>query len=298
MCETRTSFGYNGCMEDGSPIAAEDVEIDETDRIRRTSAPPQSHSNHLTENGPAALVSNSHTINAAEHRDDAPDPELVAIMQERVIRRRASGPKNPTPGPGRPKGSPKVPGSGRKAGTPNLMSPEFRAWLAKRAKPFELLAKVCRGDEIEDGGVKRRPTLPERMRAAETLTRKIVPDLQASKVEASGPDGAPLMAGRELSDVEVARGLAWLLVSPLREDSALSGRVGAAAPEPAAEMPPANPAPPALPVGHEEQAGSYTLRLVDRLPDGRERWVANDEKGRLATASFGRAALLARLVED
>lgn len=233
---------------------------------------------------------------------DEPDPELVEMMRDRVVRPKSSRPKEPQPGPGRPKGSPKVPGSGRKAGTPNLMSPEFRAWLAKRAKPFELLAAICRGDVIEDGDGTRRPTVAERMRAAETITRKIMPDLQASKVEASGPDGAPLVAGRELSDIEVARGLAFLLVSPLHGDDAGLGlqgaRLDAVAPDPAVEMPPSHCASPALPVGHEERAGSYTLRLVDRLPDGRERWVANDENGRLATTAFGRAALLARLVED
>lgn len=100
------------------------------------------------------------------------------------------------------------------------MSPEFREWLAKRAKPFELLAKVCRGDEIDDGGEKRRPTLPERMRAAETLGRKLLPDLaaQAVKAEVTGTDGAPL--GGQLTDFEVGRRIAFLLAAGLHGQGA------------------------------------------------------------------------------
>lgn len=239
--------------------------------------------------------------------DGEPDPELVELMRERVVRRKSTRPKNPKPGPGRPKGCTKPPGSGKRAGRPNLMSPEFRAWLSKRAKPFELLAKICRGDEIMDGDAKRRPTVAERMRAAETLTRKIIPDLQATKAEVSGPDGAPL-GGAELSDFEAARVIAFALTRGLMEQEAsvavpkvLSSpqrqpeeAQGAGPASPSA----AEPAPPVLPVGHEEQAGSYVLRLVDRLPDDRERWTAHDENGRLAGTAFGRDRLLAQLVGD
>ena len=148
--------------------------------------------------------------------DEDPDPGLVELMRARVVRKKSTAPKNPTPGPGKPKGYPKPPGSGKKAGYPNLMSPEFRRWLAEKARPFELLAAVCAGREVDDGGVKRRPTLAERMRAAEMLTRKILPDLQATKAEISTTarlEDEPL----GISDIEIARRIAFFLRSGIEE---------------------------------------------------------------------------------
>lgn len=147
--------------------------------------------------------------------DEQPDPALVEAMRERVVKRQAQDYGNRKAGPGRPKGSGKVPGSGRRAGSPNVWSPEFREHLNKKAKPFELLANICAGNEIEDGGVKRKPTMPERMRAAETLTRKILPDLSASAVSHTVPPGTPDMPPPHgLSpELDLARRIAFLLAS-------------------------------------------------------------------------------------
>ncbi len=61
-----------------------------------------------------------------------------------------------------------------------------------------LLCQIASGKEIkaaaEPGSTKREkifPTLMERLRAAETLARKIVPDMKA--VEYSGPEGENLV---------------------------------------------------------------------------------------------------------
>ena len=145
--------------------------------------------------------------------DEQPDPALVEAMRERVVKRQQQDYGKRKAGPGRPKGSGKVPGSGRRAGSPNVWSPEFREHLNAKAKPFELLADICAGKEIDDGGTKRKPTMPERMRAAETLTRKILPDLSASAVNhtASPPDPALQVPGALSPELELARRIAFML---------------------------------------------------------------------------------------
>lgn len=148
-----------------------------------------------------------------------PDPELIELMRARVVRKKSTAPKNPKPGPGKPRGHPKPPGSGKKPGYPNLMSLEFREWLAEKAKPFVLLADVCAGNEIDDGGTMRRPTLAERMRAAEMLARKLLPDLRATKAEISATaqlGGATL----EVLNIESARRIAFILRSGLEDKRA------------------------------------------------------------------------------
>lgn len=92
----------------------------------------------------------------------------------------------------------------------------FRKLLSERAKPFEVLASICAGEKIQDGETQLRPTVPERMRAAETLARKLLPDLAATLQ--SGPDCGllPLSSGL-LPSIEVARRLAFLLASGLNK---------------------------------------------------------------------------------
>lgn len=231
-----------------------------------------------------------------------PDPELVDLMRERVVRRRSSAPKNPKAGPGRPKGQPKT--GGKVAGRPNLMSPEFREWLAKKARPFELLADICAGREVEDGGVKRKPTLDERRKAAETLARKLVPDLSAAQVSAAV---ATTDADKEIAtgplhpNVEMARRLAFLLRSGMAASVNLPGSGAPTSDEviegESAEIENAadNPAPAGPAAGTDELHGSWLVRLAETLPDGRERWEALDVGGRLVATAFSRDALLAQL---
>lgn len=153
-----------------------------------------------------------------------PDAALVEAMRSRVVRRRPAPYGNRKAGPGRPKGTPKT--GGRKTGTPNLMSAEFRQWLSERARPFELLAAICAGEEIEDGGQARKPTLSERMRAAETIARKLVPDMAATTL--NGANGGPVAltpsdVSAGWSDLELARHVAFLLAKGIH--SAENARV-------------------------------------------------------------------------
>jgi hypothetical protein len=53
-----------------------------------------------------------------------------------------------------------------------------------------------------------RPSFADRMRAAETLSRKILPDLKAT--ELSGPGGDSIQV-EQVSDLEVARRIAFIL---------------------------------------------------------------------------------------
>ncbi len=111
----------------------------------------------------------------------------------------ASGPGDPPQrGRGRAKGSPRPPGAGRKKGTPNRVTQLTRAYITKEGCPIRLLCQIASGKKIkaagEPGALKRvgvYPTLIERLRAAETLARKIVPDMKA--VEYSGAEGGNLI---------------------------------------------------------------------------------------------------------
>ncbi|MEM6410692.1 MAG: hypothetical protein AAF683_04100 [Pseudomonadota bacterium] len=157
--------------------------------------------------------------------DDAPPPEpdkaLVAAMADRVVARKKQDYGRRKPGPGRPKGHPKT--GGRKAGTPSLWTPEFREYLAKKARPFELLADICSGRQIDDGGVKRKPNLAERMRAAETLGRKLLPDLAASQVSAVVSDQREGLYKTSVlpPEIERARAVAFLLAQAVDKDPTL-----------------------------------------------------------------------------
>ena len=145
-----------------------------------------------------------------------PDPALVAAMKTRTVKRKNREYGNTKPGPGRPKGISKPKGSGRKAGTPNIWTPEFREWLSEKAQPFELLADICSGLSIEDAGVKRKPTLPERMRAAETLGRKLLPDLAATSISTPQLEAGNLQ-GLAVPSFEVARRIAFVFASAVEQ---------------------------------------------------------------------------------
>jgi len=100
-------------------------------------------------------------------------------------------------GPGRPKGLGRVPGSGRAKGTPNRDRTATIERIQKEADPILFLCKVCRGDRMEaapEPGAKKRthwfPTADQRITAAQTLARKIMPDQKA--VESTGANGGPV----------------------------------------------------------------------------------------------------------
>ena len=100
--------------------------------------------------------------------------------------------------PGRPRGLGKVPGSGRKKGTCNKDRAATVERIQKEADPILFLCKVCRGDRMtaaDETGAKKKswwvPTGDQRISAAQTLARKIMPDMKA--IEHAGPLGEPLI---------------------------------------------------------------------------------------------------------
>ena len=102
----------------------------------------------------------------------------------------AEKPKRP---PGRPKGYPKS--GGRQKGTPNRDRTATIERIQKEADPILFLCKVSRGDRLSaapEPGAKKKtwciPTIDQRISAAQTLCRKVLPDMKA--IEHTG-DGIP-----------------------------------------------------------------------------------------------------------
>ena len=107
---------------------------------------------------------------------------------------------------GRPKGYPAS--GGRPKGTPNKVNMVTRDYVIKQGAPLSFLCNVVRGKRItaaaEQGDAKRThvfPTLDQRIRAAEVLSRKCLPDLKAT--ELTGKDGGAVA----LSLVDFLKGL-------------------------------------------------------------------------------------------
>ena len=101
-------------------------------------------------------------------------------------------PKRP---PGRPKGYPRS--GGRARGTPNKKNQVTRDYVIKQGAPLAFLCRVVRGKRFtaaaQLGDNKRTyiyPTLDQSLRAAEILSRKVLPDLKATEV--TGKDGGPV----------------------------------------------------------------------------------------------------------
>ena len=94
---------------------------------------------------------------------------------------------------GRPKGLPK-PG-GRKKGTPNGKTILTAEHINRAADPLGLLCSIARGARISASKNGKRawvyPSLDQRITAATTLARKVLPDVKA--IEHSGPDGNNLV---------------------------------------------------------------------------------------------------------
>ncbi len=104
--------------------------------------------------------------------------------------------KKPKRPPGRPKGYPRS--GGRAKGTPNKDRAATVAKIMSEADPILFLCKVCRGDRmaaaLEPGDKKRVwwvPTGDQRITAAQTLARKVMPDMKS--IEHSGPLGEAMM---------------------------------------------------------------------------------------------------------
>ncbi len=103
--------------------------------------------------------------------------------------------ETPKRGPGRPKGLPRT--GGRAKGTPNRKNQVTRDYVIREGAPLQFLCSVVRGRRFttaaEPGGKKRThvfPTMDQRLRAAEILSRKVLPDLKST--ELTGKDGGPV----------------------------------------------------------------------------------------------------------
>jgi hypothetical protein len=103
---------------------------------------------------------------------------------------------SPRRGPGRPKGLPRT--GGRQKGTPNRTTTAQRDLIITKYQPVEFLGRVMLGQRIRTGPQAgpgkvafAYPSLEQRIKAAELLVRKVLPDLSASEV--TGKDGEPLV---------------------------------------------------------------------------------------------------------
>ncbi len=97
--------------------------------------------------------------------------------------------------PGRPKGHAKT--GGRARGTPNRKNQVTRDYVIREGAPLQFLCSVVRGRRFTAAGgpgdAKRThvfPTMDQRLRAAEILSRKVLPDLKTT--ELTGKDGGPV----------------------------------------------------------------------------------------------------------
>ena len=111
----------------------------------------------------------------------------------------------PKRGPGRPKGLGKVPGSGRKPGTPNRDRAATIEKIMREADPLLFLCKVARGDRMSaaaEPGVRKKtwwiPTGDQRISAAQTLARKVLPDMKATEHSGNVTQSFPTVVERIL----------------------------------------------------------------------------------------------------
>jgi len=103
----------------------------------------------------------------------------------------------PKRGPGRPKGYPRS--GGRQKGTPNRDRAATIEKIMSLADPLEFLCKVARGDRMsaaaKPGATEKAwwvPTGDQRISAAQTLARKVLPDLKATELTG---DLGPVITG-------------------------------------------------------------------------------------------------------
>ena len=127
-------------------------------------------------------------------------------------------------GPGRPKGLGRVPGSGRQKGTPNRTTAELREQITA-ARPVEFLIKVAQGRRIRIGpqggpgeAAYAYPSLEQRLRAAELLMKKILPDLTAAEV--TGADGGPIKTEQSFDFKQFSDEDLWTLREILKRRAA------------------------------------------------------------------------------
>ena len=113
-------------------------------------------------------------------------------------------------------------GRGRPPGTPNKVTRDVRELIMDKGRPVEFLCDVLRGRRTRIGPqagpgqpAYAYPSFAERMRAAEILIDKIVPD----RKELSGNPENPLVPARIASDPkhDNVRDIAMIMMHVLRE---------------------------------------------------------------------------------
>lgn len=149
--------------------------------------------------------------------------------------------------PGRPKGTART--GGRAKGTPNRKNVVTRDYVIKQGAPLAFLCNVVRGKRFTAaaaaGDSKRVhvfPSLDQRLRAAEVLARKVLPDLKSQ--ELIGNAEAPIIAIQ---------------------------RTIVRAKDPEGRSLPAAPAAPAAPVAKSSPGGATTRKTNHQPP---QRWRA------------------------
>jgi hypothetical protein len=172
--------------------------------------------------------------------------------------------------PGRPRGIPKPAGSGRKKGTPNKVTADIKALALKRApamlKELERLATEGKDERTRLAAV------------IEWLNRAVGRPMTPSEV--TGKDGAPLIVKPEMSNLEHARRIAFVLSKAAREAGVPIDVFGDGrdAPKPVAQSPrpivsppiPSSPSPPAEPTPAAAEAVNWYAAAEERLrPDQR-----------------------------
>ena len=150
------------------------------------------------------------------------DGDKGSEVQEVVIEARGAAPVVETgTRPSAPESAPKKrPRRGRPKGVPNKVNRVAKEAILA-AEPHSFLIRIMEGRAFKragEPGAKRRtgcyPTLTESISAAETLLRKISPDLKAT--ELTGKDGAPLVEPT-YSTTEVARRIAFILAKATQD---------------------------------------------------------------------------------
>ena len=160
--------------------------------------------------------------------------------------------------------------------------------------------------------IRRYPTAEERLRAAEVLTRKIMPDMKATEI--SGPDGGPVQAEdltptEDLTATEAARHILFAL-RIAEEEAGKTGQHASSCPlMPEAPAPVSSsidteaseadessaPAPMAPPA--ELPAHSYIfIEQGERERSGERAWLAMEGRGKILRTFHGADAR--RLARD
>ena len=87
----------------------------------------------------------------------------------------------------------RAPGGGRTKGSPNKPKLASIGYIMGKFNPIEFLIKVAKGDRMtaaaklgDAKAVLWRPTPEQRISAAQTLAKKVLPDLRSSEVAIKG----------------------------------------------------------------------------------------------------------------